>query len=201
MFRRHRAAAVLAGTVALLAAAVTAPARAASGTATVTVVHGVPGATVDVYANGEELLTDFEPGTVTDPTELPAGTYDLKVTEAGAGGDGEALIEVDAGTVNADVVLAGTETVALGPADLTLEEGTNTIVYAWGSAADENLDLAVQTISGLDSAPAGVPSGTGGQAAASEAMPVWLAAVFALALVGLVASAGTLATARVRSRR
>lgn len=130
MFRRHRAAAVLAGTVALLAAAVTAPARAASGTATVTVVHGVPGATVDVYANGEELLTDFEPGTVTDPTELPAGTYDLKVTEAGAGGDGEALIEVDAGTVNADVVLAGTETVALGPADLTLEEGTNTIVYA-----------------------------------------------------------------------
>lgn len=247
MFRRHRAAAVLAGTVALLAAAVTAPARAASGTATVTVVHGVPGATVDVYANGEELLTDFEPGTVTDPTELPAGTYDLKVTEAGAGADGEALIEangvevpagkarltvrhtaaapavdvraggtpvfegltnpneesaeVDAGTVNADVVLAGTETVALGPAVLTLEEGTNTIVYAWGSAADENLDLAVQTISGLDSAPAGVPSGTGGQAAASEAMPVWLAAVFALALVGLVASAGTLATARVRSRR
>ncbi|HEU4910533.1 MAG TPA: DUF4397 domain-containing protein [Actinomycetes bacterium] len=277
MFRRHRAAAVLAGTVALLAAAFTAPAQAASGTATVTVVHGVPGATVDVYANGEELLTDFEPGTVTDPTELPAGTYDLKVTEAGAGADGEALIEangvevpaganatvaahldadgnpvltpfvndasdvpagkarltvrhtaaapavdvraggtpvfegltnpneesaeVDAGTVSADVVLAGTETVALGPADLTLEEGTNTIVYAWGSAADENLDLAVQTISGLDSAPAGVPSGTGGQAAAAEAVPVWLAAIFALALVGLVASAGTLATARVRSRR
>lgn len=231
MFRRHRAAAVLAGTVALLAAAFTAPAQAASGTATVTVVHGVPGATVDVYANGEELLTDFEPGTVTDPTELPAGTYDLKVTEAGAGADGEALIEAngvevpaganatvaahldadgnpvltpfvnDASDVPAGKARLTVRHTAAAPADLTLEEGTNTIVYAWGSAADENLDLAVQTISGLDSAPAGVPSGTGGQAAAAEAVPVWLAAIFALALVGLVASAGTLATARVRSRR
>jgi hypothetical protein len=239
------------------------------------VLHAVPGATVDVYANGDELLTDFEPGTLTDPTQLPAGTYDLKVTEAGAGADGEALIEangvdvpaganvtvvahldadgnpvltpfandtsnvaagkarltvrhtaaapavdiraggspvfeglanpneesaeVDAGTVSADVVLAGTDTVAIGPADLDLQEGTSTIVYAWGSAEDENLDLAVHTITGLHSAPSGVPSGTGGQAAGSP-MPVWLAAAFVLGLAGAVASAGALAVARVRTR-
>ena len=57
-----------------------------------------------------------------------------------------------AGTVSADVVLAGTDTVAIGPADLDLAEGTNTIVYAWGSA-DAGYQLAVQTISGAHSAP------------------------------------------------
>lgn len=221
------------------------PAGAADD-ATVSVLHGVPGATVDVYANGDELLSNFTPGTLTDPVTLPAGDYDLKVTAAGAGADGDAIIEangvtvpaganitvvahlnadgtpvltpfvndtanvaagqarvtvrhtaaapavdvrangdvvfsgltnpneakadVPAGTINADVVLAGTDTVAIGPADVTLAEGTNTIVYAWGSAADNNLQLAVQTISGLHSAPAGVPAGSGGQAAQDDAV-------------------------------
>lgn len=219
-----------------------APANAADE-ATVSVLHGVPGATVDVYANGKALLTSFKPGSLTDPQMLPAGQYDLKVTAAGAGAGGAALIEandvavpaganitvvahlsadgqpvltpfvndtssvdagkarltvrhtaaapavdvrangtaalenltnpneakadVAAGMITADVVLAGTDTVAIGPADLTLKEGTNTIVYAWGSAADNNLKLAVQTISGMHSAPAGVPAGSGGQAAAA----------------------------------
>ncbi|HEX8767222.1 MAG TPA: DUF4397 domain-containing protein, partial [Jatrophihabitans sp.] len=202
-----------------------APANAAENDAAVSVLHGVPGATVDVYANGKSLLTDFKPGTLTDPVMLAAGKYDLKVTAAGAGAGGAAIIEakgvavparanitvvahltaagkpvltpyvndtskvaagkarltvrhtaaapavdvrangtaalkgltnpneakaeVAAGTIEADVVLAGTSTVAIGPADLTLSEGTNTIVYAWGSAADKNLKLAVQTIDGL----------------------------------------------------
>ena len=217
-----------------------APANAADE-ATVSILHGVPGATVDVYANGEPLLTNFKPGTLTDPQMLPAGKYDLKVTAAGAGAGGAAVIEandvtvpaganitvvahlsadgnpvltpyvndtskvpagqaritvrhdaaapavdvrangtvalksltnpkqatavVPAGTIKADVVLAGTDTVAIGPASLTLKEGTNTIVYAWGSAADKNLKLAVQTIAGMHSAPGGVPAGSGGQAA------------------------------------
>lgn len=220
-----------------------APANAAGNDATVSVLHGVPGATVDVYANGKSLLTDFKPGTLTDPVMLAAGKYDLKVTAAGAGAGGAAIIEangvtvparasitvvahlnaagkpvltpyvndtskvaagkarltvrhtavapavdvrangtaalknltnpneakadVAAGTIKADVALAGTGTVAIGPADVTLEEGTNTIVYAWGSAADKNLKLAVQTIAGLHSAPGGVPAGSGGQAAAA----------------------------------
>lgn len=80
-----------------------APSFAAEGDATVSILHGVPEATVDVYANGDVLLEDFEPGTITDPMPLPAGEYDLKVTAAGAGADGDAVIEaqdvaVEAGT-------------------------------------------------------------------------------------------------------
>lgn len=221
---------------------VAAPAHAA-GDATVSILHAVPGATVDVYANGKALLTNFTPGTLTDPQMLPAGTYDLKVVAAGAGANGTAVTEakgvtvpenanitvvahltadgkpvltpyvndtsavpagqarltvrhdaaapavdvrangtavlknltnpneatavVPAGTVKADVTLAGTSTVAIGPTDLPLKEGANTVVYAWGSATDKNLQLAVQTISGMDSAPGGVNAGSGGQAAAN----------------------------------
>ncbi|HEY0772943.1 MAG TPA: DUF4397 domain-containing protein, partial [Nocardioidaceae bacterium] len=222
--------------------------------------------TVDVYANGEELIPDFEPGTLTDPLSLPAGTYDLQVfadgdtpdsadpaieangvqvpaganatvvahldadgnpaltpfvndTSATAPGesrltvrhtaaapavdvraDGEVLFpgltnpneesgDVPAGTYSADVVLAGTEDVALGPADLDLAEGTSTIVYAWGSAEDGNLDLAVQTIDGLHSAPAGVPGGEAGLAPEANGIPAWalglgLTSVLALAFAG-----------------
>ena len=38
---------------------------------------------VDVYANGDELLTDFKPGTLTNPMALPPGDYDLKVVAVG----------------------------------------------------------------------------------------------------------------------
>jgi hypothetical protein len=71
------------------------------------------------------------------------------------------------------VTLAGTNKVAIGPADLDLAEGTNTIVYAWGSAEDGNLDLAVQTIDGLHSAPSGVPGGEAGLAPESGGIPAW----------------------------
>lgn len=238
-----------------------APANAAEE-ATVSVLHGVPGATVDVYANGNALLTNFKPGTLTDPVKLPAGDYDLKVTAAGAGASGHAVIEandvtvpaganitvvahldaagkpiltpfvndtskvaagkarltvrhtaaapavdvrangtaalknltnpneakadVAAGTIKADVVLAGTDTVAIGPADVNLKEGTNTIVYAWGSAADKNLKLAVQTITGLHSAPGGVPAGSGGQAAGSDTARLALIGSAAALAGGLV---------------
>ena len=199
----------------------------ATGDATVSVLHGIPGATVDVYANGSELLKNFTPGTLTAPMMIPAGTYDLKVVAAGAGKNGAAIVEakgvivpananitvvahlsadgkpmltpfvndtsasakgarltvrhvaaapavdvranasvvfsnlinpneakadVAAMSVSADVVLHGTSTVAIGPADLTIKAGMNTIVYAWGSAADKNLKLAVQTVA-LQGAP------------------------------------------------
>ena len=248
------AAAATALGIGLLAAA---PSQAA-GTSDVSVLHGVPGLTVDVYANGDKLLTDFKPGDLAGPVKLAEGTYDLAVFPAGEGPSGtpaikaddvavpaganitivahldadgtpvltpfvndmskvaagkaritvrhtaaapavdvraggtpvfedlvnpkEAKADIDAGTISADVVLAGTDTVAIGPADLDLAEGTNTIVYAWGSAADENLKLAVQTIKGLHSAPGGVPSGTGGLV--DDSLPLPLVAVTVLALVG-----------------
>ncbi len=57
---------------------------AADDTGIVRVVHGVPGLTVDVYANGGSLLTDFEFGDVAGPLELPAATYEIEIYAAGA---------------------------------------------------------------------------------------------------------------------
>lgn len=255
----RRTALIIALVLPLAPLALAAPATASStGEATVSVLHAVPGLTVDVYANGAELIPDFEPGTLTDPQQLPAGTYDLAVFAAGAdpGADapaieladatvpaganitivahlaadgtpvltpfvndvspldagtarvtvrhtaaapavdvraggtpvieglenpGEETLTLDAGQVSADVVLAGTDTVAIGPADVPLAEGTATFVYAWGSAEDANLALAVQTVQGLHSSPSGVPSGE-----ASFQPVAWL---MVIALVGLVGAA------------
>lgn len=75
--------------VAVLLAALALPALAqddgaADDPADVTVIHGIPDATVDVYVNGALTLEDFEPTTITDPLELPAGTYDLAIYAADA---------------------------------------------------------------------------------------------------------------------
>jgi len=108
----------------------------------------------------------------------------------------EAKAEVAAGSVSADVVLAGTDTVAIGPATLDLKEGTSTIVYAWGSAADGTLKLALQTHSGLHSAPAGVPSGTGGLQ--DDGLPLPLVALMVLGAAGAVVATRRLTAARTQ---
>ncbi|MFD4576941.1 DUF4397 domain-containing protein [Streptomyces sp. NPDC058417] len=246
MISRTAAAVVAAGTGVLVSvsgvsSAVAQPRAAAADEATVTVLHAVPGLTVDVYAGDDELIPDFKPGTLTDPMKLAPGSYDIRIFADGEGPDGtpaiekkvdvpadanatlvahltadgkptldafvndisqvpagqarltvrhvaaapavdvraggtplfkdlvnpkEASGEVPAGTVSADVTLAGTDTVAIGPADLNLAEGTSTVVYAWGSAADKNLALKTQTLTGMHSAPKGVPAGESGAAAA-----------------------------------
>jgi hypothetical protein len=247
------------------------PAQAAA-TSQVSILHGVPGLDVDVYANGNKLLSDFKPGTLTDPVALPEGTYDLKVFPTGKGPNDDPAIEasgvkvpgganitvvahldaagkpvltpyvndvsrlqpgqarltvrhdaaapavdvraggkpvftgltnpkeakagVPAGTVKADVVLAGTDTVAIGPADLNLKEGTNTIVYAWGSAQDKNLKLAVQSIGGLHGNPSGVPSGTGGLL--DDSLPLPLVALTLLATTGALVAGRRVAVAARR---
>jgi hypothetical protein len=245
------------------------PATAAD-TATVSILHGVPDTPVDVYANGERLIDDFQPGTLTDPMQLPAGSYDLALfpadaadgsgtplvkaddvavpaganatvvahlTEQGApvltpfvndvsavpagqarvtvrhtaaapavdvraGGavvapgltnPKEATLTVPAGTVSADVVLAGTSTVAIGPADLDLAEGTATAVYAWGSA-DAGYKLAVQTFSDLGSHPSGVPAGSAGLA--DDGLPLPLVGVMVLGLAGAALAGRRLVSGR-----
>ncbi|WP_197510449.1 hypothetical protein [Tessaracoccus coleopterorum] len=48
--------------------------------------------------------------------------------------------------MSADVVAAGTDTVVLGPADVTLKQDQLTVVYAWGSLEADNLALATQQV-------------------------------------------------------
>ena len=140
-----------------------------AGQARVVVRHTAAAPAVDVRAGGTPVFEGL-----TNPNEDSA--------------------DVDAGDVSADVVLAGTDTVAIGPADLNLGEGTSTIVYAWGSAADENLELAVQTIDGLHSAPGGVPSGSGGLL--GDGLPLPLLGLALLGAAGAVVGTRRLAASR-----
>ncbi|SFB80207.1 DUF4397 domain-containing protein [Streptomyces aidingensis] len=220
--RTARIATAAAGSCALGLALALPAGAATDDQAEVSVFHGIPGLTVDVYAGDSQLLSGFEPGTVADPVTLDPGSYDIQIFEAGAdpadaqpeleqtvevkagdnatvaahlteegdpelttftndtgelsGGDArltvrhvaaapavdvrvdgdpvvaglvnpeQATAVLPAGTITADVVLEGTDDAAIGPADLELAEGTNTIVYAWGSADQNNLALALQTV-------------------------------------------------------
>ena len=90
-FSRAAGAVGVAGALVLVAT----PATAAD-TATVSVLHAVPDTPVDVYANGERLLDDFQPGTLTDPLQLPAGSYDLAIFPADAAdGSGTPLLSAE----------------------------------------------------------------------------------------------------------
>ncbi len=250
--------------------------QAPTKTSEVSVFHAIPNIVVDVYANGEVLLTDFEQGALTDPVTLPEGEYDLKLVNAGDGPEGDALLSADnfpvpagenltvvahlnsageaiitpyvnnnadiaagearltvrhiagaknvdvradgkvlfsnlanpdqaeadvpAGMVSADVVFAGKNKVKIGPEDLELEEGVNTIVYAWGNADGGELAFAVQKIAGIDSAPNAVPGGTGGQVAVTSGTPATTAAGL-IALGGAAAAFIVFLLTRVTTRR
>lgn len=247
---RTTATIVGAGTFLAASALFALPAAADNHTASVSVLHGVPGATVDVCANDAELLADFTPGTLAGPLDLPPGTYTLKVvdgagdtdcdkdaligpadvtvaagksytvvahldadgnltatpfendTSAAAAGSGkltarhtaqapEVEVLVDGGSVGSfanpdqigpaelpageyDVeIQAGGTAVSTTPATdaVPVQEGVNTIAYAWGTADD--LQVAVQTVDLAHSAPSGVPGGESG-AAADGSSAAWL---------------------------
>lgn len=237
-------------------------AQASQHTGLVTVVHGIPGVPVDVYVNGDLTLENFEPGTITDPLELPAGTYDIEIFEAGAdpdtddpvisgsadlaagddvsvvahldadgsptlslfdndvstvaagdarvtirhtaaapavdilvGGEptftdiqngDEIVADLPAGTIEAAVALAGTTDPVIGPVEVDLQEGANTIIYAIGSADDDTLDVLVQIIEGLHEAPDRVESGLGGLKADEQQRAAQLPWAIALATVALL---------------
>ena len=90
------------------------PATAAEGDATLSVLHGVPGLTVDVWVNGERTLDDFEPGDLAGPLELPPGTYTVAITAADAADDSAP---------------------AIGPVDLPLAANTSYTAVAHLDAA------------------------------------------------------------------
>ena len=242
--RKTAAAGLAVGIIAAFGFAMPASAST-TGEAQLSVLHGIPDTPVDVYVNGELTLDDFLPGDLAGPLPLPAGDYEVALTddeatdasapilgpaaitlaagtnytavahltEAGdpglnlftndtsptAAGEGrltvrhvaaapavdilaggspvvedltnpnEASLDLAASTVSAAVALAGTTDPVIGPADVQIQEGVLTIVYAWGSAEDGNLAVAVQTVSGLHSNPDGVPSGSAGYLAQRDA--------------------------------
>ncbi|WP_382310115.1 DUF4397 domain-containing protein [Herbiconiux sp. UC225_62] len=73
---------IAAGALIALGAAI--PASAAEGDASLSVLHAVPGVTVDVYVNGSLTLDDFTPGTLAGPLALPPGTYSVAITASDA---------------------------------------------------------------------------------------------------------------------
>ncbi|ANJ25751.1 DUF4397 domain-containing protein [Agromyces aureus] len=237
------------------------PAQAAESPAMLSVLHGVPDLTVDVYVNDELTLDDFTPGSLAGPLELPAGTYSVAITAADAAdasapaigpidlnlaagmnytavahltaageptatlftndtaptaaGQGrltvrhvaaapavdvlaggtavisnlanpnESKLDLPAGTISASVAATGTTDPVIGPADVAVAEGANTIVYAWGSLEDDNLALAIQTVTGMSTAPGDVPAGSAGLVATNANEPatvVWIAGGAALLL-------------------
>lgn len=158
--------------------------------------------TANLDAEGNPALNVF----VNDTGELAAGDTRLTVRHIAAApavdvrADGsavveglvnpdEAVLDIPAGTYSADVVLAGTDTVVLGPADLDLMEGSNTIVYAWGSAEAGNLALATQVITGLDGMPEGVPAGGGAASGSNTNTALIAAGLMTVAAVGVAGAA------------
>ena len=217
-----------AGALTLLAGlAFAAPAQAGEkrhdhDTAKLSVLHGVPGLTVDVWVDGKLTLDNFTPGSLAGPLDVPEGEHEIAITGAdatsadnpvigpvevelkedrnytavahltadgqptatlfrndtSASSDGKGKLTVrhvaaapavdvlaggkavikelenahqkkltlEAGTVSAAVAAAGSTEALIGPADVRVTEGKNTIVYAWGSLADDNLGVAVQVV-------------------------------------------------------
>ena len=142
----------------------------AAGEGRLTVRHTAAAPAVDILAGGSAVISGLE-----NPDE--------------------ASMDMAAGTISAAVAAAGTTEPVVGPADVTVTEGVSTIVYAWGSLEAGNLDLAVQTIDGLHSAPAGVPSGELGLADASSSTGL-LAGMAALLLTGAALVGRRVAVAR-----
>lgn len=136
----------------------------AAGEGRLVVRHTAAAPAVDVLAGGSPVFTGL-----TNPNEDSA--------------------DLPAGTVSAAVALAGTTDPVIGPADVPVVEGQATIVYAVGSAEAGNLQVLVQTITGLHSNPSGVDTGNSGLAADDgTGVPVgaWAGAAVVAAAAALV---------------
>jgi hypothetical protein len=86
-----------------------------------TVRHVAAAPAVDIRANGKVIFSSLA-NSVERKVSLRYGTYPV------------------------DVVLAGTSTVAIPSANVTIKNNINTIVYAWGSASKGNLQYFVQEL-------------------------------------------------------
>lgn len=158
------AASLVAGLLTLAAgtAAAAVPARAATGDATVTVVHGIPDTPVDVYANGGKVLSDFTFKTVTSPLKLPAGSYTVDLRKAGSPATSKPVLsaaeQVTAGenaTLVAALTAAGTpELVAFANDTSAAGSGDGRLVVRHVAAAP-----AVDVYAGASKAVSGLVNG------------------------------------------
>ncbi|MDF3049143.1 MAG: hypothetical protein K0R87_781 [Pseudonocardia sp.] len=135
-----------------------------AGQARVVVRHTAAAPAVDVLAGGDPVIRGL------------------------SNGNQEAL-EVPAGTIPVAVAAAGSTDPVIGPADVTLEEGTATFVHAIGKLDGGSLSLVSFTVSELHSSPSGVPSGAPSGAPSQDGVPAWLlvSTVAGVALVGVSA--------------
>lgn len=144
-------------------------AAAPAGEGRIVVRHTAAAPAVDVLANGAPVFTNL-----TNPNSVQA--------------------DLPAGTIEASVALAGTTAPVIGPAPVTIEAGSATIVYAIGSAAEGSLGVVVQTIP-LEGPQLVVQTGTAGLQDQSG-VPVWAAAGLVVAVAGLALSGRAVARAR-----
>lgn len=157
---------------ALLAFAVPAAGAQESG-GQVTVIHGIPGLTVDVFVNGEATLEGFEPGDVAGPLELPAGDYELAIAPAGEGIDAAVLTGSATVTdgLNASIIAnlteSGDPTISIFVNDTsTIDAGNGRLVVRHTAAAPEvDILLADGTevfagVANGDEGAADVPAGS-----------------------------------------
>lgn len=149
-------------------------ATAEDGAGRLIVRHTAAAPAVDIWVDGAVLFESLE-----NPNEVegdvPAATYSAAVSAAGA-----------------------TEPV-LGPADVPIEAGVATIVYAWGSLEAGNLALAVQTVPltvpevemteepAPEPSPSVSPSDDAEAGEDSEGMNGWLIAAIAAAVAAIIA--------------
>ena len=239
----------------------------------VTIIHGVPGFTADIYLDDELLLDGFQPTSTAGPLRVAPASYHVDIREVGApagsppvlsgtvdvaagsdisivahltrAGDptltvfhnafeqlpaGRSLLHVrnvaaaaplsvrldgrqvkqglreggEWGTVTAPtrhVIAFGSPAgdLLIPPNEVHLEEGVAQIVYVVGSAEGDNLDLMLQTVSGLQSSPSGVLSGDGGLGAA-PGFPPWAVTVMVTAGLSLIVSTRELMRGRAKER-
>jgi hypothetical protein len=148
-------------------------AKTAPGQGRLTVRHVAAAPAVDVLAGGSPVISNLS---------NPA----------------EAKLDLAAGTVSAAVAATGTTNPVIGPTDVAIQDGVNTILYAWGSLEAGTLAIAAQTIGGLHSAPNGVPAGEAGLVADPDPAPfVWGVA----AMLVLLAATAALTLAKARAAR
>jgi hypothetical protein len=142
--------------------------------AQVRVAHASPDApAVDVYINGDAVLTDIEFFTVSDYLELPAGEYSIQVTAAGGSLDDtviDATVTVESGmayTIAATGLLENIgATVLVDDLSEIAEGDTRVTVYHFSPDAPAvdvklaNGDILIENLAFQSSATLDVPAGT-----------------------------------------